>query len=166
MGLDTFVANAFIFIPNEPLLAVSLDNVGMIVIDLISQQIIEIVDFHDWVPGLPETFQIESFIPIHDRGIRVLFKKLGAFSFIWREIGRIGDEKSIFIGARTAILFIGVHNEITTPLIMPSPSLGVIQLVYYLTSNNFNVAFVRIYNFFNHVNSKVFREYRIGRVSN
>jgi len=75
-----------------------------------------------------------------------------------------GQRESVFVGLKVATLFLGLRDEITTPLVVGS-SFGVSQLIFYNTANGLNIAFIRIYNFFNHFGSKVFKEYKIGNVN-
>ena len=132
-----------------------------------------------FVPSLPNKFSISKLSPIGSNAIRVFFDSEGSFSFIWRSIGesfgrillklfilgRVGDQKSIFIGARTAILFLGQRGVVLDDLVRSSADFGSIQLITYQQSARIKNAFLRIYNFFNHVNSKVFQEYFIGPVT-
>ena len=82
----------------------------------------------------------------------------------WREIGKIGVDQNIFIDLTLADKFINIQNEVTSDLIDYSSN-GIGQLVYYRVTGDIFDAFVRVYSHMNRENSKVFKEYYIGRVA-
>ena len=51
-------------------------------------------------------------------------------------------------------------------LVQGIKGVGLAQLVYYRQPNGFKAAFVRLYNYFNRDNSKVYQEYSLGTVVN
>lgn len=135
----------------------------MIIIDTIGKTVTEEVNFREWVPALPIRFAIFRFVPLGNNGIRILLQDNGGFSFIWRSIARRGEVDSIFVGAKVDTLFLGLRGQITTPFTVAS-SFGVSQLVFNDSLDGFKIAFVRVYSSFNHKRSKIFKEYRIGKV--
>jgi hypothetical protein len=88
LAMDTFQVNTFMFIPNTALLAVAVDNYGMIVFDTSTRIKVEDVLFSKLIASFPERFSIFKFIPIGNNGIRVLIQNNGGFSFIWRSLGK------------------------------------------------------------------------------
>ena len=158
-------------ISGEPFLVMAVDNFGFIVIDLVSNTAIEEVNFRKFYPSIND-FSILKLVPIAENGIRVIMQDGGAFSFIWRGlskkyiqyfIGRVGDG-GIFEGAQTTTSFLDITGDISSPLVEKVDGVGLVQLVYYRQNNGFLEAFVRLYNYFNRENSKVFQEYSLGRV--
>jgi hypothetical protein len=71
-------------------LVVAIDNFGFIVVDGITQGIIEQVNFAYLIPELGELgFCIQKLLPVGDNGIRVILKDDGAFTLFWRDICKI-----------------------------------------------------------------------------
>jgi len=163
LQFDDFVVNTFTFLGDEDtFVAIGVDNFGFIVMDLITGNIVEEVPFIDYYPHLPK-FSILKLVNIANTGIRILLANGNAFSFIWDNLRRVGDG-SIFEAPRASTSFLDISGDYSSPLIQEIDGIGVAQLVYYRQSNGFTSAFVRIYNSFNRVNSKVFQEFSLGTV--
>jgi hypothetical protein len=75
-----------------------------------------------------------------------------------------GEGDSIFVNMTVQAAFLYLTGEISTPLIQNIAGKGSVQLIYYKNGNGFNTAFIRVYRYFNPLNSKVFKDYYIGAV--
>lgn len=71
---------------------------------------------------------------------------------------------SIFENARITTKFLDVSGDYSSNLIKEVSGVGVAQLIYFTETNGFRSAFVRFYNYFNRVNSKVYQEFSLGFV--
>ena len=164
LKLDQFVVYSFMFLPGEPLIAVSVNNFGLIIIDIVTKSIADTVWFQWLIPQLTGNFTILNIIPINSNGIRVFIEDRGEFSIFWKKIGKIGDKNHIFIGFRIKNIFKTFDNEETTNLVDYS-HVGYSQVVFYKQKDTeFNDAFVRVYSNYNHEHSNPLREFRIGEV--
>ena len=97
LNIDQFIVNSFMFINNEPLFVVSVDNYGLLVIDTVSKSVVDTISFTKMIQNFPELFSISNIFPIDTTGIRILLKGKGGFSLFWSKIGKIGDQDHIFI---------------------------------------------------------------------
>ena len=164
LKLDQFVVNSFMFLAGEPLLVVSVNNFGLLIIDIVSKSIADDVWFHWIIPLIKGNFTVLNIIPINNNGIRVFLENKGEFSIYWKKIGKIGDKKHIFSGFKIKNAFKAFDNEETTSLVDFS-NIGYSQVVFYNQRDaDFKDAFVRVYSNFNHIHSNPLREFRIGPV--
>ena len=164
LGLDQFVVNSFMLIKDEHLFVISVDNFGLIVIDLITRKVVEYISFNLLIKDFPLEFIIYKILPINNDGIRVLLKSLGGFSVFWEEVGTIGDKDFVLYNQHIANSFTSIPGEITTNLITNS-EFGIAQVIYYRTNSQLFDVFVRIYNNMNHENSKVYSEIPVDRLA-
>jgi Pyruvate/2-oxoacid:ferredoxin oxidoreductase gamma subunit len=75
-----------------------------------------------------------------------------------------GEGNSIFVNMTVQAAFLYLTGEISTQLIQNIEGRGSVQLIYYKNINGIKTAFIRVYRYFNPLNSKVFRDYYIGVV--
>jgi hypothetical protein len=89
-GYDNFVVNSFMILQGYAFLIIAIDNFGFIVLDFVTNGVVEQVNFAHHIPELGELgFCIQKLLPVGDNGIRVILKDDGAFTFFWRDIGKI-----------------------------------------------------------------------------
>lgn len=68
--IDQFIVHSIMFIQGYNLFAVSVDNYGIIVLDILSASIVDSFSFKRMVPELPSKFTIMGIVPINNNGIR------------------------------------------------------------------------------------------------
>lgn len=163
-GLDQFKVNSFTFLQNAPYFIVSVDNYGLVVIDLVSKKIIEKIPFYNLFEYFFNEFIVYNIIPTGQHSLRILLKEQGSFSLYWKDIGIVGDAESIFIGLEASDIFVNIHGEIATNIVDYSND-GIAQLIYYKTESGLYSAYVRLFNPQIHTNTKTSKEYKIGTVS-
>ena len=163
LSLDQFVVKSVMFIVNEPYFMASVDNYGILVFDLVTKTIIDHICFNWLLEDFPDKFKILSLAPVDDNGAKVIFEKIGSFSFIWESIDRYGNRETIFNNSKISTRFINIGEEISTDLIW-STYLGYVQLIYHQENDGVFEAYLRLYNYYNHYHSKQSREVKIGTV--
>ena len=97
LNLDQFIVNSFMFINNEPLFVVSVDNFGLLVIDIVSKSIVDKLSFTRMIENFPNEFTIMNIFPIENNGIQILIEDYGGFSLFWKRIAKIGDQDHVFV---------------------------------------------------------------------
>jgi hypothetical protein len=152
------------FIPNEIIFVATVDNYGLVIIDVARKEMIDSLSFNTLFDGFPSNFMIYNIIPVQTNGMRVLLRDMGAFTIFWKGITRVGDQPSIFEGLEATHRFITIENEITTNIV-DVQNMGYVHIIYNLEKGGFFNGFVRLYGFMNHLYSKPFRDYSFGRIS-
>lgn len=87
LHFDNFIVNSFLLLPGEPFLIIGINDFGFIVIDMITNVVIEEVPFTKYYPALID-FSILKLVKITNNGIRVVLENRGAFSFIWTKLSK------------------------------------------------------------------------------
>ena len=163
LGLDEFIVNSMMFIPDSNLFMIAVDNLGIVIIDLSRVEVVESIIFKKLFSDLSTKFEITNIIPIATSGIRVLLKNKGGFSLFWDKILKLAQKGHILENLVQKNRFINLKNQISTDFVDYS-ELSIVQLVYHQSSGGFYDAFIRVYTHMNHDNSKMYKEYKIGRV--
>ena len=165
LNFDQFIVNSFMFLHNEPLFVVSVDNYGIMIIDIVSNMVVDRIWFNSLIPELPNTFSIVKLLPIENNGIRIQLHDRSGFSLFWRGIAKIGDQEHVFIDLTVQDFQVTVNDGIRTSII-DSSGTGYTRVVYNnIKSNYLNDAFIRIYFHKYHKMSKMYSEIDIGTVS-
>ena len=117
LTLDQFKVNSFIFIDNEPLIIISVDNFGILILDIISKSIVDKICFNSMISNFPKMFSIIKIIPIGNTSIRILLENKNGFSLLWKGIAKIGDQDHVLINLTVSEYHVGVSEGIKTNLI-------------------------------------------------
>lgn len=128
-----------------------------------NSQIVDYICIKCHFPYIPEKYTITHLAKITNQGVRIALKSIGSFSLYWKSIGQPNKDTSIFVGSKLKSPFATIDNEIESGLISVN-NYGFVQLIYYENKRGFNNAYLRIFNFYNHYNSKTFKEVSIGPV--
>lgn len=160
---NTFTVNSVTFIGETPFFILSVDNFGLIVFNALNGNEEQLISFDDLQFDVPlKKFEIYKLIPIDVHGVRVLLKGDGGFSLYWEEINLEGD---LLTGLIVKDRFENINTEIPSKLAMPTKS-GYVQLILYPNNENSVDVYIRVFNFFNHLKSKSFKEYKVSQVDN
>ena len=165
LNLDQFIVNSFMFINNEPLFVVSVDNFGLLVIDIVSKSIVDKLSFTGMIENFPNEFTIMNIFPIENNGIRILIENHGEFSLFWRRIAKIGDQDHVFVGLKVREYQISLTKGATYDLIDYSNEGYSRIILEEVEQNEYYLANVQIYFNFYHENSKKSREIILGYVT-
>ena len=165
LNIDQFIVNSFMFINNEPLFVVSVDNYGLLVIDTVSKSVVDTISFTKIIENFPQLFSITNIFPIDSTGIRILLKGKGGFSLFWDRIGKIGDQEHIFIELTVLDYQISFY-EGTIDYLMDYSKGGYSTIVLSeVQGSSLYHAKARVYFYFNHEKSKISKEIELGIVS-
>ena len=98
--------------------------------------------------------------------MRVIIQDSGAFTFNWRSIGKIQLKEKVFLGVDVSEISVLKNGERYSNIV-DYQSNGYSHIIYY-DSHEYELkdAFVEIFMYFNHANSKKLKELRIGKVKN
>ncbi|CAI2386409.1 unnamed protein product [Moneuplotes crassus] len=162
LSLDQFVVNSVLIIPNSTYFMLSVDNLGIVIIDILWMELAELIEFKN-MEGIKDEFEITNIIPISDNGIRVMLKDIGEFSLFWEAIVPDVINKTVLHNLQNANHFISLKNQISTNIVDYSKQL-IVQLNYYTREDGFYDGTFRVYNHMNRDRSKVYKEYKIGKV--
>ena len=98
--------------------------------------------------------------------MRVIIQGNGAFTFNWRSIGKIQLKEKVFQGVDVSEISVLKNGEWYSNVVDYQNN-GYSYIIYYDSHEyEFNDAFIEIFLYFNHANSKKFKELRIGKVKN
>ena len=165
LNLDQFIVNSFMFIDKEPLLVVSVDNFGLLVIDIVSKTIVDKFCFTSMIKNFPNTFSIVKVIPVGKTGIRILFKNSNGFSLFWKGIAKIGDQEHVFVDLTVSEFHVGINDGERTSLIDYSKS-GFTRLIYRFDKNsNIFEGSIRTFIYYFHEKTKIFKDINFGKTS-
>ena len=164
LNLDQFVVNSFMFINNEPLFVVSVDNFGLLVIDIVSKSIVDKLSFTEMIENFPNEFMITKIFPIEKNGIRILIEDHGEFSLFWKRIAKIGDQDHVFVELKVLEYQISLTKGVIYYLLDYSNEGYSRIILKEARSNEYYLAFVQIYFNFYHENSKKSKEIILGYV--
>ena len=114
LNLDQFFVNSFMFINKEPLFVVSVDNFGLLVIDIVSKTIVDKICFTSMIKNFPNTFSIVKIIQIGKTGMRILLENSNEFSLFWKGIAKIGDQEHVFVDLTVSEYHIGMNDGMRT----------------------------------------------------
>ena len=117
LDLDQFIVNSFMFIDREPLFVVSVDNFGLLVIDIVSKTIVDKLCFTSMINNFPNTFSIVKIIQIGETGMRILLEDNNGFSLFWKRIAKIGDQEHVFVDLSVSEYHVGINEGMRTNLI-------------------------------------------------
>ena len=165
LNFDEFKVNSIMFIRNSHYLAMSVDNLGIILYDLIRFELADIINFSKVFTQFNAKCIITNIIPIANNGMRVLMKDHGSFSLFWDEVVDSKVNGDILTNISQNHRFKKIKNQISTGIVDYS-DLSIVEVIYYLRKGGYYDGFIRVYNHMNHNNSKSYKEYNIGRVSN
>lgn len=163
LGLDQFIVNSFMFIPNEHVFVVSVDNFGLLVFDVARRELVDNIPFNSLFSNFPSRFIIFNIIPIGSKGMRILMRQMGSFSIFWDRIIKIGDGSNIFENFKVANRLGNVENQISSNNVDFNAN-GFVQIIYVFRKGGLYDGFLRVYNHMNRDNSKAFMDYPMGRV--
>ena len=165
LNLDQFIVNSFMFISNEPLFVVSVDNFGLLVIDIVSKSIVDKLSFTEMIENFPNEFMITNIFPIEKNGIRILIEDHGEFSLFWKRIAKIGDQDHVFVELKVLEYQISFTQGATYDLIDYSNEGYSRIILQEIESNEYYLANVQIYFNYYHENSKKSKEIKLGYVT-
>ena len=161
LNLDQFVVNSFMFISNEPLFVVSVDNFGLLVIDIVSKSIVDKLNFSSMIINF-NSFTISNIFPIDKNGMRILIKDKGGFSLFWKRVAKIGDQEHVFTDLTINDIYISLgKGEISNLLDYSKEGYSVVVFKEFKERSLFR-AYVRVYFNSHHEKSKNFKEIPIG----
>ena len=165
LKIDQFIVNSILVISNKTIFVASVNNYGLMIFDMISKSVIDSICFNELIPSFPNEFIIIKLIQIQRNGMRILVENYGAFSIFWKGIGKFQVNEKVFIGMKLTDFIFSNLNEVSTTMIDIKEN-GFSQILY-SGLNEFDIkdAYIHIYSFFNHANSKKFKEIRIGKVN-
>ena len=165
LNFDQFIVNSFIFIDGEPLFVISVDNFGIMVIDIVSKMVVDKICFNWMNFGIPSTFSISKLIPVNKNGIRILLKDRSGFSLFWSGIAKIGDQEHVFINLTVSDVHLNINDGFRTNLIDFSKSGYSRVILKPIQSSNLYQATIKTFFYNFHQKSKLLNEIDIGRVS-
>ena len=164
LNLDQFIVNSFMFISNEPLFVVSVDNFGLLVIDIVSKSIVDKLSFTGMIENFPNEFTIMKNFPIENNGIRILIEDYGGFSLFWKRIARIGDQDHVFVGLKVLEYQISLTKGAKYDLLDYSNEGYSRIILQEAKANVYYYAYIQIYFNFYHEKSKISKEIKLGFV--
>ena len=164
LNLDQFIVNSFMIISNEPLFVVSVDNFGLLVIDIVSKSIVDKLSFTGMIENFPNEFTIMNIFPIEKNGIRILIEDYGGFSLFWKRIAKIGDQDHVFVGLKVLEYQISLTKGAKYDLLDYSNEGYSRIILQEAEANVYYYAYIQIYFNFYHEKSKISKEIKLGFV--
>ena len=162
---NRFFWKSFTYLNDYPLLAVALNDFGLVFINLNDKdyRVIHQLPLKSLEMYAFDQITIYKVFKISNNGLRVLIKEIGGFSLYWDKIF-IEREKDIFNNIYIKHWINKFEGEEPTDLVTKT-SIGYAQIVYFPNNKEAYDASLRIYNLFNKDKSKILYEINIGKVA-
>lgn len=151
-------------INEQPLLALAVDNFGIVIVDIISNKVVDMLRFELLISELKSDFSIYNIISLGKNRMRVFIENRGYISMQWQKISKIGEKGHIFVGLN--LIFYSLFENQITPNIINYSARGYAEVIYHKHDEMSHYhAIVQVFMDYNHNNSKMFREFALGTVN-